>query len=248
MIQLVVWGAGGRMGGRLIAAIQKQSRFRLAAAVDRPGHPAEGQDAGAFHGQAPTGVSIVSEPSAIDGPCVVVDFSLAGGPATAVRYAADHSFAFVSGTTALTDDDRHAIDCASGSIPVLTSPNFSLGIQLMINFAAKAGRILPQEFDAAILEVHHTQKKDKPSGTARAIATAVENNETPDRHIELAAFRLGLVTGEHTLRFESPFERIEISHSALQRDVFVEGALAAAAWLAGRPAGRYAFADVLERT
>ena len=247
MISLVIWGAGGRMGGRLIAAIRNNPAFRLAAAVDRPGHPGEGHDAGEFHALAPTGVSIVSEPGEVDAGSVVVDFSLAGGPAAAVGYAVAHSCAFVSGTTALTDDDRDAIDRASESIPVLTSPNFSLGIQLMLHVAAKAARILPPEFDAAIMEVHHTQKKDRPSGTARAIAAAIEIADKPERHVEMAAFRLGMVTGEHTLRFESPFERIEISHSALQRDVFVHGALAAAAWLALRPAGRYAFADVLDR-
>lgn len=245
MIPVIIWGAGGRMGSRLIASIMDGQDFVLAAAIDHSTHHSIGEDSGLFHGFKATGIPILTEPSqSVNG--VVIDFSLQGGPARAARWATENRCPIISGTTAFTPSDEAELRTASLSVPVLTSPNFSLGIQLMLQFAAKASHLLPGIFDASLVETHHIHKKDKPSGTALAIGEAIKTNSPMPRHLDVAAIRLSQVTGEHELRFESPFERLVISHTALNRDVFVQGALLAAKWIWDRAPGRYSFADILD--
>lgn len=195
-------------------------------------------------------------------PDVLIDFSLAGAFDPALACALERKAAFVSGTTGLDARQQAALARAAESIPVLWSANFSLGIALLSRLVAQAARALP-DWDCEIAEAHHVAKKDAPSGTALALGREVAaargqdfevaaNRSRAGEHasrahgeIGFAVIRAGDIVGEHNVMFATRGERIELAHRATDRDVFARGAVAAARWIAGRPAGRYALADVL---
>jgi 4-hydroxy-tetrahydrodipicolinate reductase len=168
----------------------------------------------------------------------------------------------VVGTTGLSDGDHAAIDEAGKIIPVLQAPNMSLGVNLLFALAARAARQLGDDYDIEIVEAHHRFKVDAPSGTALGIARAIcdatgkdmakdlvhgREGESPRQRgqIGMHALRLGDVVGRHTVSFATLGEELQLTHNATSRDVFARGALRAAQWLAGKPAGRYGMADVL---
>ena len=195
---------------------------------------------------------------------VVVDFT---SPETALAHAAamaDAGTAWVLGTTGLSPDAHAAIHAASRRIAVVWAANFSAGVTLMLALAERLAAALPAaEYDAEILEMHHRGKRDAPSGTALALGEAVaagrgvslaehavrardgEVGPRPPGAIGFAAMRGGQVVGEHTLLFAGAAEHISISHSALDRRVFAQGAVRAALWTAGRAPGLYGMKDVL---
>jgi 4-hydroxy-tetrahydrodipicolinate reductase len=261
MITLAINGAAGRMGRRLVALAAEDPQFRVAAALEQPGHPLLGQDAGAAAGVGPLSLPFRTAP---EGPVdVFIDFTVPLAMRQALRWCTQTGSAAVIGTTGLTAEDHAALDEAARSIALLQAPNMSLGVNLLMSLAAQAARQLGDDYDIEISETHHRFKKDAPSGTALGLAQAIcaATGKDPakdlayDRHgsdvprkrgeIGMHALRLGDVVGDHTVSFGAPGERIELTHVATNRDVFVRGALRAAGWLAGKPAGRYRIADVL---
>ncbi|MBN1880422.1 4-hydroxy-tetrahydrodipicolinate reductase [bacterium] len=247
MIPVVVWGAGGRMGKRLIRLVLQASDLRLIGAIEAEGHPGIFQDAGYYHGLPEVGVNLTMscspEPSSEQG--MVLDFSLPGGLETAAAWAQKYGWALASGTTALNDRDRLSLTVAAETVPVMYAPNFSIGTQLLLHFVAKAAVSLPESFDATIHETHHRAKMDRPSGTALAFEQRLKNSQT-DRQIEISSHRAAQVFGEHVIRFISPMEDITLAHRALDRDVFAAGAISAGRWLLNKQPGLYAFTDMLE--
>jgi 4-hydroxy-tetrahydrodipicolinate reductase len=168
----------------------------------------------------------------------------------------------VIGTTGLTPADHALIDAASKDIPVLQSPNMSLGVNLLFKLAAQVAQLLGDDYDIEIAEAHHRHKKDAPSGTAMGLADSIlkATNKSRDRlvytrhdteeprqrgDIGMSSLRMGDEVGLHTAYFATQGERLELTHRASTRDTFAHGALRAAQWLAPQPPGRYTMPDVL---
>ena len=259
--RLAVHGAAGRMGLRLVALAHDDPALQLVAAVDRPDHPSAGQDVGTLAGVGETGVNLSAGLDLADVD-VMIDFAAPSATRAAIDTCAASNTAMVIGTTGLTDDDHAAIDAAAQQVAMLQAPNMALGVNLLFALAARAAKQLGDDYDIEITEAHHRFKVDAPSGTALGIAQAIcdatgkdmsrdlvhgREGEAPRQpgQIGMHALRLGSVVGRHTASFASLEEELQLTHIAATRDVFARGALVAAKWLAGKPAGRYGMADVL---
>ncbi len=220
MIRLAINGATGRMGALTCTLARDDSRFELVTRIGRERNPIEG-----------------NRDAPID---VVIDFSNDQGTRDAVTLAVKHRAALIVGTTGLSRQTLSDIEVASHSIPVMVAPNTSAGIAVMIHLVSEAARLLGSDHDVHIVEVHHSGKRDAPSGTALRIADSIRERAgialSPDR---IHAIRAGDVIGEHTVEFFSSGERIRVAHVATSRDLFAHGALNAAAWLHGRSPGSW---------
>ena len=182
-----------------------------------------------------------SELSAVPAFDVAIDFSLAEGFDRILALCVARGAALVSGTTGLSESQRSAMSAAAARIPLLWASNYSLGVAVLTELVERAASVLPG-WDCDVVEIHHAQKKDAPSGTALTLgAAAAEGGATP----RYASLRAADIVGEHTVQFAAPGERIELIHRAGSRDIFARGALHAAAKLAGRPAGAYRLRDLL---
>ncbi len=226
-IRLLINGARGRMGAQISRMAGEDSRFCVIAQRD------------AGDGDPPRDATVD----------VVIDFSSDAGARDALRLAQAHRAALMVGSTGLTDQTRRALDDAAERIALLIAPNTSLGVAVLAHLAAEAARLLGPAFDIDIIETHHTRKIDAPSGTALRLAAALRQRGGEagagfdDQRIR--AIRSGDVVGEHEVRFAGPGERLTLIHSATSRELFVRGALHAAAFLAGKPAGRYTIEQAL---
>ncbi|MHC4947156.1 MAG: 4-hydroxy-tetrahydrodipicolinate reductase [Planctomycetota bacterium] len=227
MIRLAVHGASGRIGSRICALALPDPRFRPVAV---PG-------AGGRDGDWPA-----TEP--VD---VIVDFTSDEGARRAAAAAVRCGAALLVGTTGLSPETLDAIGESARSVPVMVAPNTSLGVAVMRRLVAEAARCLGTRFDVDIVDRHRAGKRDAPSGTALDLADHVGRARgAPVVAERLHAIRAGDIAGEHAVEFSGPAERLEIRHTVADRDVFARGALHAAAWLVGRPPGRYAMEDALE--
>jgi 4-hydroxy-tetrahydrodipicolinate reductase len=193
---------------------------------------------------------------------VVLDFSNPVMIPELINYCTSHHTALVVGTTGLSERDQDLLDQASKSIPVFVSANMSCGIRLLIDLALKAAATLGDEFDIEILEKHHNEKKDAPSGTAMMIARELKNQmgnsieyvydrskikeKRKSNEIGISSIRGGTIPGEHTVFFAGKDEVIEIKHSALSRDMFGRGAIRAARYTVSKPNGYYTMKTMLE--
>lgn len=249
------------MGMRLVALAIESDDLTLGGAIESANHPQLGRDAGELAGVGEAGVKLTSElPDAAD---VVIDFSVPEATRKLLPQCIARKLPLVIGTTGLSADDLAAIGEASHSIPILQAPNMSLGVNLLFALAGQVAKQLGDEYDIEIVETHHRFKKDAPSGTALGIAESIckatgrdmDNDLAHGRHggdcertrreIGMHALRSGDVVGRHTVSFGALGEELSLAHTATSRDVFVRGALHAAAWLAAKGPGRYGMADVL---
>jgi 4-hydroxy-tetrahydrodipicolinate reductase len=257
-LSIGIHGATGRMGTRLIQLIHADPALRLGAALDRPDHPRLGDDAGALAGVGPLGIPLTP---ALDRPVdVMIDFSLPAGTLALAAACAGRRVPLLIGTTGLEPEQRKTLESYATSIPLLISSNFSKAVNLLMRMAGDAARALGDAADIEIVERHHHFKKDAPSGTALRLAEVVgqaigssryihgregQVGERPRGEIGLHALRTGDNPGEHTVVFGLMGECLELSHRALNRDGFALGALDAARFLAGKPAGLYTMSDLL---
>src|SRR5512146_2224696 len=259
MIRVVVCGAMGRMGKMILAVLRDRAHgCVLAGAVEAAGHPALGSDAFEAAGLGRADVPVTDDfARAIAGADVAVDFTQAASSVEHARAAAAAGKAIVIGSTGLTAEQTAAVRGAAAAVPCVLSPNMSVGVNLMFRTAADVARVLGDDYDVEIVEVHHRFKKDAPSGTAAKLADAVAGalgrtmddagvygrqgmvGERPRKEIGVFAVRAGDVVGEHTIIFGGLGERLEITHRAHSRDTFARGAVRAAAWVAGKPPGLY---------
>lgn len=242
----------GRMGRLLADEVAQTAGASLSGGIDRT--PESLGEALAFSG-------IAHLASASD---VIIDFTHASTVRSHAEALAKAGVAWVIGTTGLEPEDKAAVAAAARAIPVVQAANFSPGVNLVIALAERMAAALPAgEYDAEIVETHHRQKVDAPSGTALAIGEAVargrghaladvmesgRHGQTGARRtgaIGFAALRAGQVVGEHTLLFASASEHIVLTHKALDRRAFASGAVRAALWVNSRPPGLYAMPDVL---
>lgn len=249
------------MGRRLVALTHEDKKLTLAGAIEYPQHEALGIDAGTLAGVGETGIKLQSELSGnVD---VVIDFALPIATSKIIKACVENKTALVIGTTGLSEETLADIDEAGKSIAILQAPNMSLGVNLLFALAGQVAKQLGDDYDIEIIEAHHRFKRDAPSGTAFGIAQSICNATGKDikkdvvhgRHgddvqrkrgeIGMHSLRLGEEIGRHTACFATLGEELQLTHKATSRDVFVRGALQAAKWLAGKPAGRYGMSDVL---
>jgi 4-hydroxy-tetrahydrodipicolinate reductase len=264
VIKAVVAGAAGRMGKRLITLIREGKDLELVGAVERPGHPDLGRDAGDVAGLGAIGVPLGDQiGAALKGADVLLDFTAPSAAMHDLEAASRAGVAAVVGTTGLSDADLARAKTLCAAIPCVQSPNMSVGVNALYGIVAEVARTLGDGYDIEITEAHHHFKKDAPSGTAERIAQVIARalgrelkevgaygrhgivGERPAQEIAIHAIRAGDIVGEHTILFGGMGERIEITHRAHSRDNFAWGALRAAAWVVGKPSGLYDMLDVL---
>ncbi len=260
-----VTGACGRMGGLIVRLVGEDPSLALGAALEAPGHARLGQDAGQIAGLGRSlAVPLAADFAPDAGLDVVVDFSLPAGTMAAADYCKAHKVPMVIGTTGLSDTQAAGIRQAAEVIPVVLSPNFSVGVNLLLSMVGHVARTLGDDYDCEIVEMHHRFKKDAPSGTALKLADAIARatgrdikkdavhgregiiGERPRGEIGILALRGGDVVGDHTVTFAGVGERIELTHRASSRETFARGALRAAKFLlVGRKPRLYSMLDVL---
>lgn len=260
-VTLIVTGAAGRMGATLSRLISEASDLTLGAVLERAGREAQlavWSATGAYAG-TDTATALAALPGA-----VVIDFTAPDSTMNTARLAATHGNPMVIGTTGLTDADKHELHDLAQRIPLLLSPNMSVGINVLLEVLPELTRLLGSAYDVELTEIHHNRKKDAPSGTAMRLAEALAEargwnlddvgrygregmaGERPQAEIGVHAVRGGDVVGVHTVYYMGPGERIEITHHAHSRENFANGALRAARWLVRQKPGRlYSMRDVL---
>lgn len=232
-IRLLIHGANGRMGQALLRLCNTAPGCGTVAAVSRRAPQQRVVD-----GVAHVAASEMNVAPPFD---VAVDFSLPEAFDAVLALCLARGSALVSGTTGLSADQQAALEAASQRIPVLWASNFSIGVAVLDALVARAAAALPG-WDCDIIEMHHTRKLDAPSGTALTLGASAAAGGAQPRY---AAIRAGDIVGEHCVQFAGQGERIELVHRAGNRDIFARGALQAARWLAGRPAGLYRVADLV---
>ncbi len=264
MVKIVVLGAGGRMGCRIVALLHGIDDMELTGAVEAKGHPSLGADAGLTAGIPKLGVSITDRLSSVlTNADVIIDFTTPDCTMSQIDLIEQQRKPTVIGTTGFIPDQIGRIQTASRSLPCVISPNMSIGVNVMFRVVADLATLLGEEYDLEIIETHHRFKKDAPSGTAvrlaEILAQAAGRNlgevaqytrhgltgERKKGEIGIQAIRAGDVVGEHTVIFGGLGERIEITHRAHSRDNFARGALLAARWIVKQPPGLYRMSDVL---
>lgn len=262
--RLAVLGISGRMGQAILGQLEHFPGVTLSGALASRTSRWLGQDAGEAFGHSTRGAVVVSDPaSAIRGANVAIDFTLPEATPANLAACVAAGCPIVIGTTGHSVEVRASLDSAAKRIPVLLAPNMSLGVNLLLKLADLAARALDTDYDIEIYEAHHRHKKDAPSGTALRIGevvaaargTTLAESGDFTRHgltgarregtIGFSVMRGGDVVGEHVLTFAGPGERIELAHRAHDRSGFARGALKAATWIVGRPAGLYSMQDVL---
>lgn len=226
---IVLNGARGRMGLRIAACADADPSFLVAASLER--------------GDTPMIVQQASVAPSLANVDVVVDFSTDEGTGEAIDLALKLPAALLVGTTALTPSTTAKLDDAARRIAVMTCSNTSLGVAVARHLAKEAARLLGSAFDVDIVETHHTKKIDAPSGTALSLAASVREGGGTIGKERIHSLRAGDVIGDHLVQFAGSGEILRIEHTATSRDLFALGALRAAKWLVGRPAGRYRIED-----
>lgn len=264
-LSIAILGASGRMGRALIEATLRSPGLKLGAALERAGSSTIGVDAGALVGAPACGVAVSDQLAAVMPVAqVLVDFTAPVATLAALDACVAAGRAIVIGTTGFTPEQKLVIDAAARRIPICMAANYSIGVNVCLRLLEVAATALGPAYDVEIVEAHHKHKVDAPSGTALALGEAVANalgrdlranavygreGQTGARDpntIGFATVRGGDVVGDHTVMFLGDGERVEISHRATNRANFANGALRAAAWLAGRKPGLYSMRDVLE--
>ncbi|MGE4317435.1 MAG: 4-hydroxy-tetrahydrodipicolinate reductase [Deferribacterales bacterium] len=264
MIRIAMVGAAGKMGRRIISLIQDDDRCELSGALEHSACPFLGHDAGEVAGCGKLGVKITSDMNEALGNCdVFIDFT--GAEPTMKNLEAYRKIGkpMVIGSTGLTAEQTEKVKDLAKDMPVLFSPNMSLGVNLTFKVLEMVTKAIGERYDIEIVEAHHRLKKDAPSGTAMKMGEVIANvlgrdiekdgafcrhgiiGERTDKEIGMQTLRAGDIVGEHTVMFCGQGERIEITHRAHTRDTFANGAISAAVWLGGKPTGFYNMFDVL---
>ena len=257
-------GAAGRMGLEIVRAAAASGTAKVVSAVEGEQSPMMGRDVGELAGIGPLGTPITSTLSDCAAVCdVIVDLSLPIATTSVIDVAKAAAKPLVCGTTGLTSAVLLRFDEAAKSIPIIQTTNLSLGVAVLNILAERAAQLLDTRFDIEIVEMHHRNKADAPSGTALTLAASVaagrgleaekvirngREGHTGARSVEeigMHALRGGGVFGDHTVIFASPAERVELTHKAESRALFAEGAVKAASFLVGKAPGRYTMKNVL---
>jgi 4-hydroxy-tetrahydrodipicolinate reductase len=222
-VRVLLVGAAGRMGRAIVDLAKNDPKIQIAAQCD--------------HGDAIEPAMAKSD--------VTIDFSHADAIDEICRATREHRQPLVIGTTGHSPGQRQKIERAAKEIPIVLAANFSVGVNVLFALARKAAELLGSEFEIEIVETHHRMKKDAPSGTAKTLAEILQKTRKVDREVPIQSIREGDVVGEHTVIFNGPGERVELTHRAANREIFGGGALRAARWIVGRSPGLYTMQNVL---
>jgi 4-hydroxy-tetrahydrodipicolinate reductase len=263
-IKVIVTGAAGRMGGRLIGLIKESANFQLAGAVERKGHAAIGADAGDVAGCGHVGVEVSDNLATLaERADVLIEFTAPGVTLMHLAIMAASRKAMVIGTTGLSADQIAELTKTAKTIPCVFSPNMSVGVNVILKVLPEMAEALGEDYDIEVQEAHHRLKKDAPSGTAlkiaQVLATAAGKDldkvaaygrkgdigERKRGEIGIQVIRAGDIVGDHTVLFGGAGERIEVIHRAQSRDTFARGGLRAARWVVSQQPGLYDMRDVL---
>ncbi|PUB17586.1 4-hydroxy-tetrahydrodipicolinate reductase [Yoonia sediminilitoris] len=261
---IVITGGSGKMGQMLVKTVLESDRCTLAGVLEQPGHAWVGQDIGTLMGGQPVGVSVTDDvAAAFANAQIVIDFTRPAGSIAFAQQAAKAGIIHIIGTTGLTDDDMAAIRKAAEQTTIVQAGNMSLGVNLLVQLTKQVAAALDEDFDIEVIEAHHNQKVDAPSGTALMLGEAaaegrgVTLSKVSDSgrdgitgarkrgDIGFSAIRGGDIVGEHDVLFAAPGERIILRHMATDRGIFARGALKAAIWAQNQPSGLYNMLDVL---
>lgn len=224
MIKVTVAGSNGRMGKRIINLAKDDEEIEVVAGFD-------------------IGVDPEPEIAKCD---VLIEFTTPKATVEHTIIAEKLKKAVVIGTTALSGEDNSIIKKASENIPIVISPNMSVGVNLLFKLCQDSARILPEDYKVEMTEAHHVHKKDAPSGTAKKLAELIsEERKENVGDIPIESIREGEIVGDHKVIFDSQTERIELLHSAKTRDTFAAGAIAAVKFLQGKKSGLYTMHNVL---
>jgi len=262
--KVIITGAAGRMGKRLVSLVQESKSLQLVGATERKGHPDLGKDAGDLAGCGHLDVSLIDDlAKALPQANVIVDFTSPAASLNHLAQAVQHKRAMVIGTTGFSPDEMNQLQKHAESISCVQAPNMSVGINVLLQIIGKVAQALGDDYDLEIIDIHHNKKKDAPSGTALILAEALAAakgwdlqetgvysrhgiiGERSRKEIGIQTVRAGDIVGDHTVLYGGPGERIEITHRAHNRDPFARGALRAAEWVVKQPPGLYGMADVL---
>ena len=236
-IRLGVSGALGKMGQRILALAAEDPDFKTVLALERISHPEIGETV--------CGIEVVSDLERVRDVDGLIEFTTPEATMQHLSFAVKFKKAMCIGTTALTDVQKKSVSDASGKIPIVFSPNMSIGVNVLFQLVGEASARLPAEYKAAISEAHHIHKKDTPSGTAKYLADIIRC-ERRQEDIDIKSVRQGEIIGDHEVIFEGPLDIIKLSHSAKSRDIFARGALQAMKFCVRRKSGLYTMADVLK--
>jgi len=264
MTKVIVAGAAGRMGRRIIDMVIRSEEVDLAGAFEHPDSPAVGEDAGRIAGAGEAGVTIAASlKDIIDSGDVVIDFTSPQATLENIRAISRGGLAVVIGTTGISGNILAEVRALAKGMRCVLAPNMSIGMNVMFKIAGQMAGILGDDFDIEVLEAHHRHKKDAPSGTAlrlgQILAGSVNRDldkvavyerkgiigERTDQEIGMQTLRAGDITGDHMVMFAGSGERLELIHRAHSRDNFAGGAVKAAAWIVKQPVGIYDMQDVL---
>jgi 4-hydroxy-tetrahydrodipicolinate reductase len=259
---LAINGAAGRMGRTLLSLIEQAPDLSLAGAFEQDNHPQLLEDSGALIGKPQSGLPLTVLPGRIEAD-VVIDFSLPGGTERLLDVLETHPLPLICGTTGLSEAQQKRLHNLAAYAPVVFAPNFSTGVNVLFDLVRRAARLLKDEIEAEVTEIHHKHKKDAPSGTAARLVEILADElsvpqdggirhgreglvgERPRAEIGVHALRGGEVVGEHTVYLFGNGERLELTHKLQGREALAGGALVAARWALGKPAGLYSMTDVL---
>lgn len=261
--KLVVIGAAGRMGKRILSLAIESGQFDIIGAVEREDHPDIGKDASFLAAGEPLNIElahIYPYPADAD---VAIDFSQPVAAVNTVDYCLENDVALVLGTTGLSDKQHEKIKAVSKKIPIVCATNMSVGMNVLFALVGKVASMLGEEYDIEIVEQHHRFKKDAPSGTALTLAEKIHSATGRDWSgaltfgrsgrdalrqkgtIGIHAVRAGDITGIHSVIFSTLGETLTLTHTAHSRDTFARGALEAAKWVVDKKPGLYSMTDVL---
>ena len=264
MTRIAVCGAAGRMGRTILEVCHDTDGISIGAAIEHPESSMLGVDACELAGLGKQGITIVSDiNTVVDDFDVLIDFTLPDATINNVKSCCAAGRRMVIGTTGLNDEQRSVIEAASQDTAIMYAPNMSIGVNLCFKLAELAAKIIGEDTDIEIIEAHHNQKKDAPSGTAVRLGEIVADTLGRDlkecavygregitdvrdtKTIGFETIRAGDIVGEHTVMFASAGERVEITHKASNRKTFANGAVRAAQWLMQKEGGLYDMQDVL---
>lgn len=235
MIKIIISGICGRMGSRILNLALEDKGFEIIGGLEAPSL--------AMTKKETCGIKIFSDVTMlIDKADLIIEFTNPEATIEHLRSAVQQKKAMIIGTTGFTEDKRREIEVASKAIPIVFSPNMSIGANLLFKITEEVSTNLGSDYEVEIVEAHHSQKKDAPSGTARTLAEAIKKSGREE--VKIHSIRAGDIVGDHTIIFAGKGERIELTHRAHSRDAFAQGALKAAKFIVTKKAGLYNMQDV----
>ncbi len=236
MIRVGISGICGKMGRRILSLSNKDKDIEIVVGLEKSGH----KDVGSVI----EGVEVTDKLVGLERCDCLIEFSTPSATLEHLKYLVTLKKPAVVGTTGFSGDGISQISKMAEKIPIVFSPNMSIGVNLIFRLVQEAAKVL-KGYKVYIEEAHHIHKKDAPSGTAKKIADILNQEGFGIRYEDIVSIREDEIVGDHSIIFKSDVDEVELSHSAKTRDIFAQGALRAAKWVVGRSAGLYSMNEVL---